>query len=217
MTDQEMFDELCEPFAVELVDWRVGPTNARSNGGVATKGQALAYIDARAVMDRFDSACGFARWQCNYDQITSKTVVCNIGVRTHSGEWVWKSDGAGETDMEAEKGALSDAFKRAAVRFGVGRYLYEIEAPWIELEGGKFIPKDARKRLDDLHEKAASKYGWGDRPGVNAYRVLLQTINNFITQPSDVASFREANKGMIELLPVKMRKNLEMHLARIGA
>ena len=56
------------------------------------------------------------------------------------GEWVEKSDGAGATAFEGEKGAISDALKRAAVCFGIGRYLYECKAPIIELKDGKYIP-----------------------------------------------------------------------------
>jgi hypothetical protein len=47
---------------------------------------------------------------------------------------VVKSNGAGDTDVEGPKGALSDAFKRAAVLWGIGRYLYSLESPWVALE-----------------------------------------------------------------------------------
>lgn len=218
MTDQETFDALCEPFPIEIIEWRVGPTNAKQNGGVATKGQALAYINARAVMDRLDSVCGMGGWQRTYSPgVGSGSIICNIGIKTEAGEWIWKSDGAGATDMEAEKGAMSDAFKRAAVNFGVGRYLYDIDSPWIELENGRYIPKSARKMLDDSHEKAASRIGWGDRQNVIAYRVLLNTIKNTCTSPTDVIQFRDANKGLIEAMPVKMRSNLNEQLDRIGS
>ena len=43
----------------------------------------------------------------------------------NGGVWITKTDGAGETDIEGEKGAFSDAFKRAAVHHGVARYLYD--------------------------------------------------------------------------------------------
>lgn len=54
---------------------------------------------------------------------------------------VTKSDGAGDTQVEGDKGAISDAFKRAAVKFGVGRYLYDMEAVYVKCEthkDGKF-------------------------------------------------------------------------------
>lgn len=218
---QEMFDALCEPFATDEIEWRVGPTNKSRNGGdPATKGVALAYIDARTVMDRLDSVCGIDGWQCNYTAGVNGSIVCNIGIRVGhqiSGEWVWKADGAGATDMEAEKGALSDAFKRAAVRFGVGRYLYDLDSPWVELEGGKFIKKTEIGKLNDLHDKAASRFKWGTRSGIYAYRVLIQTIKKFVTQPSDAVDFENENAGVIAQLPVAMREHLKQELARIGA
>jgi hypothetical protein len=125
--EPEFFENLAAPFDADQVSWRVGSTN-----GDKTKGLALAYLDARDVMDRLDLICGPAGWQCRYSHANGKTV-CDIGIKCGE-EWVWKADGAGDTDVEAEKGALSDAFKRSAVRWGIGRYLYGLGNTWVELE-----------------------------------------------------------------------------------
>lgn len=134
---QELFDRLAEPFPADAVSWRVGNTNINKQTGKppegkAAQGMALAYLDARDVMDRLDLVCGPAGWQCDYPHANGKTV-CRIAVKVGD-EWIWKADGAGDTDIEAEKGALSDAFKRAAVRWGIGRYLYGLHSPWVALE-----------------------------------------------------------------------------------
>lgn len=121
------FAKLTAPIAPERVSWRVGSTTQDKS-----KGMALAYIDARDVMQRLDEVCGPAGWQCRYSHANGKTV-CDIGIRCDS-EWVWKADGAGDSDVEKEKGALSDAFKRAAVRWGIGRYLYDLDSPWVKLK-----------------------------------------------------------------------------------
>lgn len=142
----DIFEQLASPFDPSEVDWRVGPTTKDK-----AKGQPLCYIDARTVMDRLDTVCGPAGWQCRYVMEGSKTV-CEIGIRCGD-EWVWKADGAGDSDIEAEKGALSDAFKRAAVRWGVGRYLYDLKAPWVALKasGNSYVIADeARPQLDAL-------------------------------------------------------------------
>src|SRR3569833_388338 len=94
---------------------------------------ALDYIDDRDVMERLDEVCGPAGWQCQYPHADGKITVCSIGIKVGE-EWIWKADGAGDTDFEADKGALSDAFKRAAVRWGIGRYLYEVEAAGVDIE-----------------------------------------------------------------------------------
>lgn len=121
------FKALAAPFPPDAISWRVGSTTQDKS-----KGMALAYIDARDVMQRLDDVCGPAGWQCTYPHANGKTV-CSIAIKCGD-EWVCKSDGAGDTDVEQEKGALSDAFKRAAVRWGIGRYLYDIGSPWVELE-----------------------------------------------------------------------------------
>lgn len=135
--------DLKKPFPPEKISWRVGSTTKDKS-----KGMALAYIDARDVQDRFDEVCGVENWQNKFPHANGKTV-CEIGIRTVKSwleqatdgtfvrvpdEWIWKADGAGDSDVEAEKGALSDAFKRAAVKWGVGRYLYDLDSPWVELE-----------------------------------------------------------------------------------
>lgn len=126
-----IFEQLKAPFMPSQISWRIGSTTADKK-----KGMALAYIDARDVMDRLDEVCGPDGWQCTYPHANGKTV-CAIGIRVcregEGFEWIWKSDGAGDSEVEKEKGALSDAFKRSAVRWGVGRYLYHLDSPWVEI------------------------------------------------------------------------------------
>jgi hypothetical protein len=126
--------QLKDPFDPKIIHWRVGATNAKKlncKPWEATKGIGLAYIDARDVMKRFDDVCG-DNWQCRYPF----EGCCEIGIKI-DGEWIWRSNGAGETDVEGEKGRYSDAFKRAAVLWGVGRYLYYLPSKWYDLENGK--------------------------------------------------------------------------------
>lgn len=118
---------LSTPFPADRISWRVGSTTQDKK-----KGMALAYIDARDVYERLDAVCGPAGWQCRYPHADKKTV-CEIGIKVGD-EWVWKANGAGDSDVEAEKGALSDAVKRAAVVWGIGRYLYDLASPWVPIE-----------------------------------------------------------------------------------
>lgn len=218
MTAQDIFDELSAPFPAAYVEWRVGPTNKNKSD---PKGQPLCYIDARTVMDRLDSVCGPDGWQCNYTPGVGGSIICNIGIRLE-GEWVWKADGAGATDMEAEKGAISDAFKRAAVRWGVGRYLYELKAPWIpmEVKGSKdtfVIPDSSLKKLDDLYDEHCVKCGWGERSGVQAYRLMKKVVQEFVTDAASAQDFKGKNAAEIAQLPVSMRKHLNAILDRVGS
>jgi hypothetical protein len=206
MDVMELFTALCEPFPIEDVAWRVGPTNEkRKKPDEPFRGQPLCYIDARTVMDRLDSVCSCDGWQCNYTPGVGASIVCNIGILL-AGDWVWKADGAGATDMEADKGALSDAFKRAAVRWGIGRYLYEVKAPWLELDERKNIREADHARLRTLHEEYARKAGWGDEHGAMAYRLLLADLKRMPGEARE--AFIGANMSLIDRMPTAMRRHL---------
>ena len=79
-------------------------------------------------MDRLDKVCG-GFWEDYYSEVAGR-LVCSISVYGQT-----RSDGAGDTDFEAEKGGLSDAFKRAGVKWGIGRYLYRLPSEWVALDG----------------------------------------------------------------------------------
>jgi hypothetical protein len=139
MSLEEIHRRLKEPFDPRAIHWRVGATSKAKD-----KGLALAYLDARDVMDRLDSVVGFESWQDEYDETKTGRIVCKISVDVHSSggdpfNWVSKSDGAGDTAVEGEKGAMSDAFKRAAVKWGIGRYLYRLDSLWAPIDQYKKI------------------------------------------------------------------------------
>jgi len=166
--------DLFKPFPPEKVSWRVGSTTADKS-----KGMALAYIDARDVMERLDEVCGSENWQNRYTATGEKTV-CEIGIKI-SEEGVWKANGAGDSATEAEKGALSDAFKRAAVLWGIGRYLYDLDTPWVELEArGKsyVITKDAQSKLQALLGGKATKFDFAKAAASTSVRGVGDMTTN---------------------------------------
>jgi len=116
--------ELTRPWDADKLHWRVGATTQDKSKGIA-----LAYVDARDVMQRLDGCIGVADWQCRYPS----TGTCELSIKI-DGEWITKTNAAGETQVEAEKGQASDAFKRAAVLWGVGRYLYYLPTVWCPLK-----------------------------------------------------------------------------------
>jgi len=84
----------------------------------------IAYLDARDVQDVLDNIVGPENWQCEYTEAANQ-MICRIGIFCN-GQWVWKSDGGSESNIEKAKGLLSDSFKRAAVGWGIGRFLYRL-------------------------------------------------------------------------------------------
>lgn len=144
---KEVFKVLQAPFHPDDIEWR--PQRFVKNG----KTQALAYVTARAVMERLDEAVGPANWDMGLEPIdmgvTSKldkqgnttdlkgfkcVLILRIEDEEGNVQYVQRADVANLTDFEAIKGGASGAMKRAAVQFGIGRYLYGIGDTWAETD-----------------------------------------------------------------------------------
>jgi hypothetical protein len=118
-TDEEVMAYLARPFA--QVKRRKGP------------GGEYDYIDSSMVACRFDDACGPENWE-DKSHVIDTCVYCEITITLPSGRKITrgcasgydlKREGAREEqpNSKVKKTAFSDAFKRAALKFGVGRYL----------------------------------------------------------------------------------------------
>lgn len=177
-----MIERLSAPFPPEAIHWRAQTFSKNKDRALA-----LAYIDARDVMDRLDSVMGPGGWATTYDETPKGRVFCRLSLRI-DGEWVMKTDGAGATDVEGEKGAISDALKRAAVSWGIGRYLYNIGNVWAPCEvgeNGKW--RSWKPEADKIFEAALKAAGKPTGPLTDATRdwvgAQLQSIGK---QPGDL-------------------------------
>ena len=151
---RELIAALETPFDPAHIKWRVTNTvTTGSRNGPVLRGQVLAYADPRAYTDRLNAVFGPAGWTRDYRvqvvqnferkergaterTITAKIVVtCKLtihGFGAHTGlgeEWA-DNENAG-TAAEAQ------AFKRACSCFGLGRYLYDLEGQWMDLDEHK--------------------------------------------------------------------------------
>lgn len=145
VTDQQLL-ELRHNFNPGEIKFRVGSVSQQHNRGLA-----LAYVDARTVQERLDNVVGPANWkveyQCQAYTIYKKTRdgkqfaaeshawTATLSINTANNGWVGKTDGAEQTAMEQVKGGMSDAFKRAAVAWGIGRSLYSFPSDmWCDVK-----------------------------------------------------------------------------------
>lgn len=136
-----MNNTLTAPILPNEIEWRV--QSQTSTGKLIV----VPYINNRCVMHRFDAAFGAENWMSEFREI-SNGFLCRLTVTINKRE-VYREDGASKTNIEPEKGGISDAMKRAAVQFGLGRCLYDYPRVMIECEG-KFIPDWAYEKLDKL-------------------------------------------------------------------
>ena len=84
--------------------------------------QCVAYIDARQAMDLLDEVVGAENWQSDF-KIVGNIMLAGVGIYINN-QWVWKWDTGVESNIEKEKGEISDSFKRACVKWGIGRIIY---------------------------------------------------------------------------------------------
>lgn len=101
-----------------------------TNAGV----ELLLFKDARCDMRILDETVGPENWQSKFYECKG-TLFCSVGILVERGvtaigggnvlkEWVWKDNAGAPSNMEAQKGEASDAFKRACFTWGIGRELY---------------------------------------------------------------------------------------------
>lgn len=119
---------LSAPFAPDEVSFRVQSTYERDG---KTHAVVVAYIDARNVADRLDAECGPDGWSFDWEPVVTgatkkgvNAVLAAKGTLTIAG--ISKSDVGDAGDTEPTKASVSDALKRAAVLWGIGRYLYDL-------------------------------------------------------------------------------------------
>ena len=120
MVTQEQLKKLAEP--IDNYKYRV----QSAKYGKAT---IVSYIDSRQVQDRLDEVCGVQNWQNEFRAIDGSLfggISINVDLGNGGSEWITKWDVGSESSIEKEKGNSSDSFKRSAVMWGVGRFLYSL-------------------------------------------------------------------------------------------
>lgn len=132
----DIWAALSRPFSFDEIKVKVLATNREK-----TRGLVVPYVDARAVMQRLDDAVGPGGWSDSYDVISDGVVRCRLTVAGVTKEDVGLGDDP--------KSAFSDALKRASVKFGCSRTLYDAEKVWADLDNrGQIVnPEDVKQRI----------------------------------------------------------------------
>lgn len=144
--------DLKAPLRPSEIEWRVLQKN---DCGYSEKTKKIwirpiPYIDKTAVLNILDRVCGPENWKtetipiianpelsekaidklvkAGLDPTAVQSVVgfrCTLSIKIGD-QWVSKTDVGAATDYESLKGGASDALKRAAKQWGIGRYLDKI-------------------------------------------------------------------------------------------
>ncbi len=125
---------LRRPFTPAAVKFKVQATWPKDN---PTTGLIVAYIDARLTVERLNLILPHL-WHDAYRPIGNAQMWCDLTI-----DGITRSD-VGEG---VGKGLVSDALKRAAVKFGVGVSLYAIPKMTLKTDAGTLKQKQSREGM----------------------------------------------------------------------
>ena len=153
-------EKLTEPLSTGQIDFKVAQVTKTDS---AVWASILAYKDARVDMQVLDEAVGRMNWQVKYERDSKGILQCAIGIWDETkglgaGDWVWKTSNGVESDYESEKGEYSDAFKRAAFMWGIGRQLYDFPPIWVQLSDKDYYEKDGMVKAS--HSLRPNDWRW---------------------------------------------------------
>jgi hypothetical protein len=222
MNEQELMERLAEPFPVTVVSWK--PQTLTKD---KTRALAGAYIDARDVAQRLDEVVGSLNWAVDHKMVGEQQMT-GLAIRNaETGEWITKWDagfvGGSDSDkeddqMKAIKGTASDGLKRAAVLWGIGRYLYSLPKQWVDWDDQKrqfkqqptlpewALPTPAPLRLraangeqEQVREKKVNGRNHATAPAMTVGQaeavVMHLAVNNKALHNKTLAELKQSEEG----------------------
>lgn len=160
---QELMQKLSAKFDPQDIEWRVQSAGVSNNG--KPWAMVIPYITNRAIMQRLDDVVP-GSWRDEYKASPCNTgYLCGISIKIN-GEWVTRWDGAtyeGNGGIDAVKSTCSNAQKRAGVKWGIGRYLYQLEeafANCVIVDNRNQTPAGWTFQKSSKQAKAQYKMAW---------------------------------------------------------
>lgn len=199
-TISEIQEALLKPFPREEIEFRVCRTSGKS-----PKVNVLAYITARGIMQRLDDVFGINGWSDVYEQLQGG-VKCILTVNV-LGEQIVKSDAASLTNVEPIKGGVSDSLKRAGVKLGIGRYLYDLPEYWVDL-----VPDKPYNAKNPVHYHSSDAYsGWWEEPDLPNWALPHSDNTGKVTSPApseQPGTQTSASDSLSDKIKLLLDKNL---------
>lgn len=184
---KEILQELAKPFPASKIGIKI-QTKPNENG----KALCVAYIDARDVMQRLDDVVG-GDWGDSYRKAETGGLECSLTVCGVTRVDVGKDD----NDNEQEKSSYSDAFKRAGVKFGIGRFLYDLPKMYAQTKQvGKnsYLADGEEARLRAILHKALT----GETPKSTVTKSDTETTIETTSKPQPITPALLVKAGLAE-------------------
>lgn len=160
LSEAELTKELIRPFCLSELQFR--PTSKR-----AGRQRIFTHVDLRTVLNRLDSLVPM-QYEVNVEQ-QGEIFIVNLKVLGVSRSGVSGLNDKNDEDFDRVAASFSIGLKRAAVQFGIGRYLYELPEMWGEVysfEREAIMPASETERLRGEYlawmNKKENKERWGE-------------------------------------------------------
>lgn len=196
-TWQEISEKLQEPFHSDEIEWR--PQSAFRNKQGSINLMVLPYLQGHAIQDRLDKVLG-SNWSDEYESIVvdgKEAFRAKLSIKVED-EWITRSDAAEISDFESVKGGHTNAFKRVAVKWGIGRYLYKCEPVFVPLLEKGDIRIAGKFKINGKDEYVK---GYIQRPLMNGTDVKVNQVpNTQQIQPSGKSQNQEIDDVRMSIL-----------------
>jgi hypothetical protein len=155
----DVWTRLSAPVAANTIAWRQDGKATNREGRYFAR--FVAYIEANTVRERLDQTVP-GEWDLTLELMPTIAgddgdgPLCSFKARLQILGVIREDIGTGRDYKQAS----TDAFKRAAVRFGIGHELYGYEQNWVEVDGdGKYA-----KPLEDPQLAYSRRHGEASTP-----------------------------------------------------
>lgn len=160
MEQLDIWARIAAPVAPEAIAWRQDGRVIQRDGKYVAR--FVAYIEANTVRERLDDVVP-GEWDLTLDLLPAVAAVddsadaaaCSFKARLQILGVIREDVGTGRD----YKQAATDAFKRAAVRFGIAHELYAYGPNWVEVDGDGRHPKPAEDPQAAYERKTAGQSG----------------------------------------------------------
>ena len=151
----DVWSKLAAPLPAGVISWRQDGKPVTRDG--RTVARFVAYIEANTVRERLDTVVP-GEWDLTLELLPTLPPMEEGGEPSISFKARLQILGVIREDVGTGrdyKQAATDAFKRAAVRFGVAHELYAYEQNWVQLDGeGRYA-----KPIEDPQAAYSRRYG----------------------------------------------------------
>ncbi|HVX39866.1 MAG TPA: Rad52/Rad22 family DNA repair protein [Gemmatimonadaceae bacterium] len=156
----DIWTQLSAPLPADVISWRQDGRPIQRDGKYFAR--FVAYIEANTVRERLDGVVP-GEWDLTLELLPALSgedrddAACSFKARLQILGVIREDVGTGRD----YKQAATDAFKRAAVRFGIAHELYGYEQNWVQVDGdGKYArpledPADAYARRQHRQHRTA--------------------------------------------------------------